>query len=92
MVWIAIEDGKVWAAFTIRITRENLTIFSCGGTRLWDWLDQAEEVFSTLAKDVGKSRLHIRGRKAWWRIALRRGWQFVGHDDEGWPMFEKEVV
>lgn len=89
-VWTAIEGGTVFAAFTLRLTDEALEIRCAGGSRLWSWVALLDDAATEIARREGK-KLHCRGRKGWARFAKRLGWEFVGHDEAGLPMFEKEV-
>jgi hypothetical protein len=89
-IWAAIEDGTIYAAFTLRLTGEALEIRCAGGTRLWDWVRLMDETATAIACLEGR-KLHCRGRKGWARFAKQLGWELVGHDEAGLPMFEKEV-
>jgi hypothetical protein len=89
-VWAAIEDETIFAAFTLRLTDEALEIRAAGGTRLKDWVQLLDDAATEIARLEGR-KLHCRGRKGWAWFAKRLGWKFVGRDEAGLPMFEKEV-
>lgn len=91
-VWVAEEVGTVWAAFTLRLVGPVMEIRCGTGKRLSDWLEEAEQVFTAYAEDCGAERLHLRGRKGWGRFAMRFGWQAKGFDEDGRPVFEKELA
>lgn len=90
LIWIAIEDGKVWAAFTVRLT-DRLELRCAGGTRMREWVPLLDTALTAFARDTGKSKLHTRGRWGWKRFGDKLGWAFTGTDERGLPMFEKEV-
>jgi len=91
LVWIALESGIVWAAFTVRVVAERVELICAGGTRMREWVPLLDEVLTRFARDAGKSRLQTRGRWGWKRFGDKLGWSLVGCDEKGLPVFEKEV-
>lgn len=91
VVWLAIEDGKVWAAMASRLSFGTAEIRCVGGTRLTDWLPRWAAVFEEWARNCGADWLECRGRNGWARFADRFGWKFSHTDGAGLPVFEKEL-
>lgn len=90
LIWIAVEDGIVWAAFTIALT-DCLELKCAGGTRMREWVPLLDQVLTAFARDAGKSKLQTRGRWGWKRFGDKLGWKHVGNDERDFPVFEKEV-
>jgi hypothetical protein len=91
LIWVALENGIVWAAFTVALVAERLELKCAGGTRMWRWVPLLDAALTAFAKDTGKSKLQTRGRLGWKRFGDRLGWAFVGNDERGLPVFEKEI-
>lgn len=91
MVWLATENGTVFAAMTTRFANGVAEIRCVGGTRLRDWLPAWANVFEDWARACGADWLECRGRKGWGRFAERFGWRFSHTDQDGLPVFEKEL-
>ncbi len=91
LIWVAVEQGIVWAAFTVRLVADRLELRCAGGTRMREWVPLLDTALTAFARDTGKARLHTRGRWGWKRFGDRLGWSFVGSDEKGLPMFEKEL-
>lgn len=91
LIWVALENGIVWAAFTIALVAERLELKCAGGTRMREWVPLLDAVLTDFAKDMGKTKLQTRGRMGWKRFGNRLGWEHVGNDERGLPVFEKEL-
>lgn len=92
LVWIAIEGDTVFAAMTTGLSGTTAEILCAGGTRLNDWLPQWMIVAEEWARNCGAKWIECRGRKGWGRFAERYGWRTAGHDNNGLPVFEKELI
>lgn len=90
-VFVAVEDGTIFAAFTLRLEDDAVAIRVASGTRLWDWVRLLDETVTAIARSEGRKKVTCQGRKGWSRFARMLGWNLVGHDEAGLPMFEKEV-
>ncbi len=90
LVWVATDNGTVWAAFTARLVGKVLEIRCGGGTRLHDWIYQADEAFTEFGKTCKANRLELRGRTGWGRFAQRYGWT-LDRFENGVPVFKKEL-
>jgi hypothetical protein len=91
VVWLAFEGGKVWAAMVSRLAFDVAEIRCVAGTRLKDWLPQWAAVFEEWARNCEAGLLECRGRKGWGRFADRFGWKFAHVDDDGLPVYQKEL-
>lgn len=91
VVWLAIEDKTIWAAMVSRFGDGVAEIRCVGGARLKDWLPQWAKVFEEWAGSCGAELLECRGRKGWGRFAERFGWKFAHVDDDGLPVYQKEL-
>lgn len=90
LVWVAADNGTVWAAFTARLVGKVLEIRCGGGTRLQDWIYEADEAFTDFGRTCNADRLELRGRKGWGRFAQRFGWVLDRFEDTS-PVFKKEL-
>lgn len=91
LIWLALEGGKVWAAFTVRLANRVLEIRCAGGTKLWAWLEPFEAAMTAFGKDCSAARLELRGRRGWSRWARKLGWNFDRYED-GKPVWIKELA
>jgi hypothetical protein len=75
VVWIAHENGTVFAAATtLLFTDQTAELRLAGGYRHRDWVPQLSETVSAWAKDAGAKKLTMKGRKGWGRYASATGW------------------
>ena len=91
LIWIAIERGRVWAAFTVRLVGRVLEIRCAGGGRLFDWVAPCEATLTDFARDCGSKALELRGRRGWSRWARKFGWKYDRDDERGSPVFRKDI-
>lgn len=91
LIWVAFDRGKVWAAFTIRLVGQTVEVRCAGGARLFDWVRQFEEAMCAFGRDCSAACVELRGRKGWGRWATRWGWRRVDDDEDGRPVFRKEL-
>lgn len=92
LVWIAFEQGTIFAVMTTALNADVAEIRNVAGTRLRDWLPEWARIFEQWARNCGADWLECRGRKGWGRFAERFGWHFSHVDKDGLPVFEKELV
>ena len=91
LIWVALENGTVWAAFTIALVPDCIELKCAGGTRMREWVPLLDGALTALAKDAGKPKLQTRGRWGWKRFGDKLGWKYVGNDERDLPVFEKEL-
>jgi hypothetical protein len=88
VVWIAHEDGTVFAAATTLLYDDaTAELMLAGGCRHRDWVPQLSETVSAWAKSAGATRLTMKGRKGWGRYARLCGWATLGNS----MIYEKEL-
>lgn len=91
LIWVALDKGKVWAAFTIRLVERVLEIRCAGGARLFDWVEPFERTMTDFGRDCSAGCLELRGRRGWGRWAERLGWRYHGQDEDDRPVFRKDL-
>lgn len=90
LIWVALESGKVWAAFTTRLVKRTLEIRCAGGARVFEWVKLFDAAMTAFGRDCSAARLELRGRKGWGRWADELGWKYRGKAD-GLPVFRKDL-
>jgi len=79
LLWIVADDMVPIAAITTRIVRypqcNALAMDWLGGSRMREWLPQANETLLRYAKQNDCTHLECYGRKAWGRWLRRFGWR-----------------
>lgn len=91
VVWIAHENGTVFAAATTLLyDNGNAELRLAGGYRHREWAEQLSGTVSAWAKSAGAKKLIGRGRKGWARYARACGWVALGTDGED-TIYEKEL-
>ena len=66
-LWVVSVDCEVAAAAVTGIRGDTVSIESCGGRKMSDWVYLLAE-FESLAKANGKTQIEIKGRKGWSRV------------------------
>ena len=78
-LWVVMDGTKIVAAITTRIIeypeRRALAMDFIGGTRMKEWLPQAQKTIEQFAVDNNCSHLEGYGRKAWGRWLGKYGWE-----------------
>lgn len=91
VVWIAHENGTVFAAATTLLLADgNTELRLAGGYRHRDWIEQLNAVVSAWAKSAGAKKLTMRGRKGWARYARACGWVVAAPEANG-LIYEREL-
>lgn len=89
LIWIAHEDGTVFAAATSLLWDDGeAELRLAGGCRHREWAGLLSEVVSAWAKAAGAEKLIGRGRKGWARYARACGWVVLGTEGED-TIYEK---
>lgn len=91
LIWIAFEGPTLFAAMSTCLADDVAIIRCVGGARLNEWLPEWADTFEKWARDCGAEWLECRGRKGWGRFASSFGWRFSHTDEDGLPVFEKEL-
>jgi hypothetical protein len=88
VIWIAHEDGTVYAAATTVLYQDEAELRLAGGYRHRDWAPQLSETVSGWAKSAGAKKLTMKGRRGWARYARVCGWVTLGKKENG-MIYEK---
>lgn len=92
IVWIAHENGTVFAAITTLLWNDGeAELRLAGGCRHKEWAKPLSETVSAWAKSAGAKKLTGRGRKGWARYARECGWAVTGTDGED-TLYEKDLT
>ena len=80
VLWLVLDDDKVVAAITSRITvypgpHRGMALDWIGGTRMAEWLPMAQHAMSKYARDNGCTHLEGCGRKGWGKWVAKYGWE-----------------
>ena len=78
-LWVVMEEDRVVAALTTRVVVypqcKSLAMDWIGGSRMREWLPQAQKVMTKFAKENGCTQLEGYGRKGWDRWLRAYGWE-----------------
>ena len=78
-LWVVMEEDRVVAALTTRVVAypqcKSLALDWIGGSRMREWLPQAQKVMTKFAKENGCTQLEGYGRKGWDRWLRAYGWE-----------------
>ena len=78
-LWVVMDGTKIVAAITTRIIdypeRRALAMDFIGGTRMKEWLPEAQGIITRFARDNGCRHLEGYGRKAGIRWGRQHGWK-----------------
>ena len=78
-LWVVMEEDRVVAALTTRVVAypqcKSLALDWIGGSRMREWLPQAQKVMTKFAKENGCIQLEGYGRKGWDRWLRTYGWE-----------------
>jgi hypothetical protein len=91
VVWIAHENGTVFAAATTLLYEDGeAQLLLAGGCRHREWARDLSGTVSAWAKSAGATKLTCRGRKGWSRYARDCGWVTLGTDGKQ-TIYQKEL-
>ena len=78
-LWVVMEEDRVVAALTTRVVAypqcKSLALDWIGGSRMREWLPQAQKVMTKFAKENDCIQLEGYGRKGWDRWLRAYGWE-----------------
>ena len=78
-LWVVMDNTKIVAAMTTRVIeypeRKALAMDFIGGSRMKEWLPEAQRTLEKFAKDNKCLHLEGYGRKAWKRWLDKYGWK-----------------
>lgn len=78
-LWVVMDNTKIVAAMTTRVIeypeRKALAMDFIGGSRMKEWLPEAQRTLEKFAKDNNCLHLEGYGRKAWKRWLDKYGWK-----------------
>lgn len=92
LVWIAYENGTVFAAATTLLWADGeAELRLAGGCRHKEWCGELSNIVSEWARNAGARKLVGRGRKGWGRYARLFGWVVTGTEGED-TLYEKDLT
>ena len=78
-LWVVMDGKKMIAVITTRVIeypeRRALAMDFIGGTRMKEWLPEAQRTIEKFARDNNCLHLEGYGRKAWKRWLTKYGWK-----------------
>ena len=78
-LWVVMEETKIVAVITTRVIeypeRRALAMDFIGGSKMKEWLPEAQRTLESFAKDNNCSHLEGYGRKAWKRWLDKYVWK-----------------
>ena len=81
LAWIAIDKGEVIGVATTRmLVGGQAELMHIAGVRHREWCPHLEAMICDWARANDCDFLISQGRKGWWPIAKRLGWQQAGQD------------
>jgi hypothetical protein len=88
-LWIALDGPLVAGAATARMLADGRSeLKHVAGIGAERWREQMEQQICGWARANGARVIISRGRRGWWPIVRKMGWQMVGTED-GLTLYEK---